>query len=364
MMADKKGTPLNEVSELPPDVTKKLADVWITTVEELVAAAVRENGPAGLAELLDLPVEEVIRLVDLAQTHLPSGVSFSPDEVQRFGLGSLDEPTAEEPPPSFSFAPLPSKVDLIEKMAPIRNQKQRGTCVAFACTAVREYLLPENVQINDLSEQYLYWNCKEHDLFDGPGTYIHVAMNRLLQDGQCSEEDWPYNGSKIPGNEGQGPPPEGAAVKAAAHRISETQKLPARSVNHLRQSLAGQKPVAFAVPVYEYWFSEPLYSSGDIRLPLPNDELAGGHAMCMVGYEDDPQVPGGGFFMIRNSWGTDWAGESSLGSGYARLPYAYMEQYGKSAHTAAVLHPVIEEETKLGFFASILRFLRSLFGGG
>ncbi|MAT44992.1 MAG: hypothetical protein CL609_21885 [Anaerolineaceae bacterium] len=363
-MADKKGIPLTDVKDFPPEVIKKLAQLWITTVEELVGAAIRENGPAGLGKLLGLPVEEVIRLVDLAQDHLPAGVSFSPDEVQRFGLGALDEPTAEEPPPSFSFAPLPSKVDLIKHMAPIRNQKQRGTCVAFACTAVREYLLPETIQVNDLSEQYLYWNCKEHDLFNGPGTYIHVAMNRLLQDGQCREEDWPYNGNKIPNNEGQGPPPEGIADKAVAYRIEETQKLPARSVNHLRQSLAEQKPIAFAVPVYEYWFSQPLYSSGDIRLPLPDDKLAGGHAMCMVGYEDDPDLPGGGFFMIRNSWGTDWAGESTLGAGYARLPYAYMEEYGKSAHTAAVHNPVIEEETKTGFIASILRFLRSLFGSG
>ena len=53
----------------------------------------------------------------------------------------------------------------------------------------------------------------------------------------------------------------------------------------------------FAVPVFTYWLTEPVRSTGDIRMPLPTDRREGGHAMCFVGYQDDASVPGGGFFL-------------------------------------------------------------------
>ena len=73
--------------------------------------------------------------------------------------------------------------------------------------------------------------------------------------------------------------------------------------------------------------------SGDVRLPLLTDPNRGGHALCIVGYEDDPSVPGGGFFIVRNSWGEDWAQASKVAPGYCRLPYRYLEVYGTVAYT-------------------------------
>jgi len=367
-MADKSGVPLTGIEGFPPEVADRLAGLWITTAEELVSAAVQGNGPSGLAQVLDLPVEQVIQLVDLAQSALPFGVSFDPGDVQSFGTGALDEPDDEDtrPTAALSFAPLPSKVDLHDRMPPILNQGQRGTCVSFACTAVREFLLGPDGGHRDLSEQYLYWDCKQHDLIPGAGTFISVGMDRLLADGQCPEQIWPYNPSPVAGNEGQNPPPPNAAAEASPFRITETQKLPARSIQSLRQALADGSPIAFAVPVYTYWFTEPVRRTGDIRLPLPGDHREGGHAMCMVGYEEDPQVPGGGYFLIRNSWGTSWASQSSISPGYARLPFAYMEQLASAAHTAKVAPaPKPPEDPPAdNFFTRLLKFLRNLFGGG
>jgi C1A family cysteine protease len=107
-------------------------------------------------------------------------------------------------------------------------------------------------------------------------------------------------------------------------------------VNALRQQLAAGYPIAFSVPVYTYWFTEPVRSSGDLRMPLATDHVEGGHAMCIVGYEDDASVPGGGFFVVRNSWGVTWANSSTVEPGYARMPYAYIASYGSSAYTAKV----------------------------
>lgn len=57
----------------------------------------------------------------------------------------------------------------------------------------------------------------------------------------------------------------------------------------------------------------------------------GGHAMLLVGYEDDESVPGGGYFIVRNSWGENWGN-----GGYAKMPYAYAELFVISAATILV----------------------------
>ena len=43
----------------------------------------------------------------------------------------------------------------------------------------------------------------------------------------------------------------------------------------------------------------------------------GGHAILIVGYTDDPSVDGGGYFIVKNSWGTSW-GEG----GYFNIAYS------------------------------------------
>ena len=54
-----------------------------------------------------------------------------------------------------------------------------------------------------------------------------------------------------------------------------------------------------------------------------------GHAMCLAGYADAPDYPGGGYFIARNSWGeADWGAESPERPGYALIPYAYIADFG------------------------------------
>ena len=45
-----------------------------------------------------------------------------------------------------------------------------------------------------------------------------------------------------------------------------------------------------------------------------NEQVLGGHAVMCVGYDDTNQ-----WFIVRNSWGTDWGD-----GGYFYMPYAYM----------------------------------------
>ena len=357
-MAKKRGTLLNTIDGFPEAAARQLAELWITTAEELVGAARREEGPRGLAEFLGATEGEVADLVGRAEAAVPPTLTFAAADIQRHGLGALDEPEEEEAEEeAVAFATLPAQVDLHDRMPPVRDQGGRGTCVAFACVAVREYLLGGGSTEGDFSEQFLYWACKERDLFDGEGTWIRTGMAALKNEGVCVEAAWPYNSSPIPGSEGQGPPPAGATEDAADHLITDFRRLRARWVDTLRGTLAEGKPVVFAVPVYTYWFTEPVRSTGDIRLPLSTDKVEGGHALCMVGYEDDPDVPGGGYFAVRNSWGTSsWGHENAIAPGHARIPYAFMKKVGRSAFIASV-EPVEEGSALIRWLINLWKWL-------
>ena len=333
-MAEKEGIPLTDVEGFSSDSTARLAELWITTAEEFISA-VDDAGAQGMADILGLSTEELTSLLDGATAAAPdfSGTRGGPMVFP--GLGALDEPEGLDPSEASGIrAVLPPQANLIGRMPPVRNQQGRGTCVAHASAAVREYLLGPESTAGDLSEQFLYWACKQRDGFPGEGTYIKTAMAVLEDEGVCPEAIWPYIPTKIADNEGQGPPPADAAGKAAAYRIAKGEPVEPRWVDELKKALASGKPVAFAVPVYGYWLTEPVRTNGDIRIPLPTDKSVGGHAMCMVGYQDDADVPGGGYFLVRNSWGTTWSKHSTAGAGYCRLPYEYMAQFGRSAYTA------------------------------
>src|SRR5207249_11867871 len=56
-------------------------------------------------------------------------------------------------------------------------------------------------------------------------------------------------------------------------------------------------------------------------------------AMCIIGYGFDSAFLGGGYFVVRNSWGTDWARLSPFGPGHGTLPFSYVGHYGWEAYT-------------------------------
>ncbi|MBS1251091.1 MAG: hypothetical protein MAG451_00121 [Anaerolineales bacterium] len=204
--------------------------------------------------------------------------------------------------------------------------------------------MADDVQ-TDLSEQFLYWAARQHLitplLKNKPGSLLLYGMRALRDYGICPEADWPYNPTPIAGNEEQGPPPAEAQVKAQACRIQRYVFLWARDVEELKAHLAGGYAIAFTVPTFNYWNSAMVQHTGVVRMPLTTEGAANpvvwlesAHAVCMVGYQDDDTAPGGGYFIIRNSWGTSWASECPDGAGYGWMPYDYLKKYGLTAFTA------------------------------
>ena len=184
------------------------------------------------------------------------------------GLGALDEPEGLDPSEASGIrAVLPPQANLIARMPPVRNQQDAAPALPTHRRRRASTCLEPESTAGDLSEQFLYWACKQRDGFPGEGTWIKTAMAVLEDKGICTEAIWPYNPTKIAGNEGQGPPPAGAEEKAAAYRIAKGEPVEPRWVDDLKKALANGKPVAFAVPVYGYWLTEPVHTNGDIRIP-------------------------------------------------------------------------------------------------
>jgi len=59
--------------------------------------------------------------------------------------------------------------------------------------------------------------------------------------------------------------------------------------------------VVVGFTVYESFEDDSVAKSGVVNMPLPGEKVLGGHAVCVVGYDDKTQR-----FRLRNSWGPGW----------------------------------------------------------
>jgi hypothetical protein len=75
------------------------------------------------------------------------------------------------------------------------------------------------------------------------------------------------------------------------------------------------------------------------------DETFDGHCVTLAGYEDDARCPGGGAFLIRNTWGAGWmqdgfarmSYEGWMQDGFARMSYEALQRYTNDALSFAVV---------------------------
>jgi hypothetical protein len=262
-------------------------------------------------------------------------------------------PATPPPFPRTARTPkLPSTVLLTKKITKVRDQgRYRGTCVAHTAAAILEFeLIYKGLATKrlDLSEQYLYWACKQIDGFpDDEGTFIKYAMEVLLDgvppkaypSGVCKEHDWPYKMVSIPGNVSQGPPPAKTTkvMKSQGGKIfdiSGFKKLGPTSIKDLKTALADNHCVGLSVYTYHFWTDNYTWREGVISLPF-RIKPDGAHAICLVGYKDNDATHSDGYFIFKNSWGTNW-GAGRPDPGFGSLPYRYVLNEGIEAWCANV----------------------------
>lgn len=208
-------------------------------------------------------------------------------------------------------AALPRKVDSSKAMPSPWDQGGLGSCTAYAIGGAftyeralkEEYFLPSFLQL------YYCERAIEGTVQIDAGAYIRDGMKVAAQQGIAAAHDWPYYESEFARR-----PPKSVLRAALNNRITSYARLRQRS-GDLRSALAEGNTVVFGVTVYESFEEAGVWPRrGDVQMPKPSDELLGGHAILLVGYDDDTQR-----FKFRNSWGTGWGDD-----GYGSLPYEYV----------------------------------------
>lgn len=183
------------------------------------------------------------------------------------------------------------------------------------------------------------------DSFSGAG--FETAFKTLRKFGICREELMEYVSSPRDDSEAQSLVMDRELEEEimrdklldAKTRIPDNlQLVPGAAVDTYKRILSGaggKRPMPLVIGVLTFRSLNSQYTSdtGWFSLPFYDDNPDGGHAMLVVGYKDTPMVPGGGYFIVRNSWGTDWAWnyKDNAHRGYARIPYAYIEKFAYSA---------------------------------
>jgi hypothetical protein len=160
--------------------------------------------------------------------------------------------------------------------------------------------------MQDLSEEALYWGCKRTDRNRRPGSRFESADAALQRWGQPHEERYPYDPTR------DDTQPLRAIADAGGpgwfrHRLRQTPI----TEEALKEELNQHRLVAIGLLLTRAFHAS---RDGNIPLPTPGEAFLGGHAVTLVGYDDDR-----GSFIFRNSWGNRWGDR-----GYGYLPYGYL----------------------------------------
>lgn len=237
---------------------------------------------------------------------------------------------------------------------PVRDQNARGTCNAFAMVAAEElarHRKRPHKPMKMLSEEHFYaairkipqdrsiLHITEQDVaanVQTGATYLLQVKDALVQFGLCTADLLPYQPDAAPNSYVD--PLTKAVRKDAAKRRLKKRKIvhnimdssrsagPPHDITWLQprkrrvssqfiKKLRKGVPVvaAFAIVSDGSWLGYQAEDLGQITYNVPLDMTkagpAFGHTVCIVGFQ--PPASGdhksGGWFLFRNSWGTDFA---------------------------------------------------------
>jgi hypothetical protein len=218
-----------------------------------------------------------------------------------------------------------SSTSLKDFVPVIKNQGGYGTCVGWSTAYYGRTILNARIEnltdIEDISKSafspvFTYLNAnKEDDYNCQGGAFIGKAMTTMVDVGSLYFVDYDVMCDTAI--------PEGLVEKASENKIKDfTRLFGGDDVNELKiesvkRSLANGNPV-----VIGFLVENSFYTAKNVFEP-DNAGTTGGHAMCVVGYDDEKY---GGSFEIVNSWGSNWGND-----GFIWVRYMDFAKYSKYA---------------------------------
>ncbi|MEO1028560.1 MAG: C1 family peptidase [Pseudomonadota bacterium] len=208
---------------------------------------------------------------------------------------------------------LPRMVDLRANCSPVEDQGQIGSSVANAIVSAMEYhQIRDGSPMRDLSRLFVYYNARKlGDRLGQSGTSIGHAMASIMGWGVCTSAMWPYQSELVD----QRPSED---CYQAADNMKGIKVAQVSWDDGCKQALANRMPVVFGMRVSREDFAR-AGATGEMRAPENGvwNPAMGGHAMLMVGYDDDKNA-----WLARNSWGPGWGH-----GGYVWIEYDFLYHY-------------------------------------
>ncbi len=236
---------------------------------------------------------------------------------------------------------VPRTIDLSPLCPEVRDQGDISSCVGwsagYAAMTIERALLngwsdKRHITQNANSALFVYNQLANGDC---KGVRMPKALELLAEKGNClaREYDFDVNDCSVE-------VPNALIDKAKNHRIEEHIRLfdpKAESDNKVIQVklvLSQRKPVIVGMKVLNNFYA--IRHGDESWMPTVGDRTyAGGHAMVVVGYDDDKFGQGdpnispemSGAFKVMNSWGKNW-GED----GFIWIRYSHFGDYCRHAY--------------------------------
>jgi len=221
---------------------------------------------------------------------------------------------------------IASTIDLRAQDTPVYDQGQLGSCTANAGAGILafcekkafwKFLVP--------SRLFIYKATRDLTGAVGDiGAQLRTTMQAIAMFGAPPEQYLPYDISKFDDE-----PPAflyamGSNYKGATYyRHDPIGATATDALASIKSSLTAGIPCMFGTSVYSSFpgiDGAPDDGNGNIPYPSTTDSAKGGHAMVVLGFDDNRTVQSDkGVFIVRNSWSSGWGA-----GGYGYMPYRYL----------------------------------------
>jgi C1A family cysteine protease len=165
---------------------------------------------------------------------------------------------------------------------------------------------------------------------DDTGTEIRLVFQAINKYGFAPESAWPYSDDSSPGAPFSRNPSAEAYREAYDQRDDKANEAAnlidyaritstgTQRIVDIKTAVAARHLVVFGTSVTEAFCSDGTGNGGQpIPVPGAHDAIAGGHALCVAGYDADGAE-------IANSWGSSYGGQGGLPAGWCKFSWDYM----------------------------------------
>lgn len=212
----------------------------------------------------------------------------------------------------------------------IRSQGDRGTCSVFALTFCQEFMAAKasGAKSLDFSEEYLNFVGDIAAQGKSDGGFYSDLNDGYQAWGNAPESGLPYLPVYNPNLLVPGTLAAAGAkqVKLNAEFIKNWDASRGANEAELAKTLSTLDegiPVAVGLlwPLKEKFKTEEI-GGVELMSVLPKSDVFDGHSVVIVGSKKGKDYPGGGFFVFRNSWGTNFGDK-----GYGYMSFEYVKQF-------------------------------------